>query len=95
MHVKIKNATFDDDKFVHPFCDMKDKPMYTQCVANCTGVPEMKKIFNELDGKDSHLTTNYQFHLFLWSCVVSWIGMAVVTSIADSICYDILGIYFN
>ncbi|CAD6232846.1 GSCOCG00007011001-RA-CDS [Cotesia congregata] len=91
LHVKIKNATFDDDKPVHPFCDVKDKPMYTQCMANCTDVPEMKKIFNELNGKDTHLTTNYQFHLFLWSCVVSWIGMAVVTSIADSICNDILG----
>ncbi|KAG8038286.1 hypothetical protein G9C98_006613, partial [Cotesia typhae] len=91
LHVKIKNATFDDDKLVHPFCDMKHKPLYTQCVANCTDVPEMKKIFNELDSKESHLTTNYQFHLFLWSCVVSWIGMAVVTSIADSICNDILG----
>ncbi|XP_008556141.1 major facilitator superfamily domain-containing protein 6 [Microplitis demolitor] len=91
VHVKIKNATFDDNVVHHPYCDLKDKPMYTQCVANCTDVPEMNRLFSELDGKDISQTTNYQFHLFLWSAVVSWIGMAVVVSIADSICVDLLG----
>lgn len=32
-----------------------------------------------------------QFHLFLSASIISWVGMAVVVSIADAICFNLLG----
>lgn len=66
----------------------------TKCIATCHN----NSAFNHLlqEAKDSHSDTKYstyQFHLFLWAAIISWIGMAVVVSITDAICFDLLGLY--
>ncbi|XP_072755579.1 major facilitator superfamily domain-containing protein 6 isoform X1 [Anoplolepis gracilipes] len=86
------------DVKVHMFLDgVKHVPvcgdqLRTKCMATCHN----NSAFNHLlqEAKDSHSDirqSTYQFHLFLWAAIISWIGMAVVVSIADAICFDLLG----
>lgn len=42
------------------------------------------------DNQESHLG-QYQFWLFFLFMSLNWIGMAVVVSIADAICFEKLG----
>nr|XP_012227853.1 PREDICTED: major facilitator superfamily domain-containing protein 6 [Linepithema humile]XP_012227854.1 PREDICTED: major facilitator superfamily domain-containing protein 6 [Linepithema humile]XP_012227855.1 PREDICTED: major facilitator superfamily domain-containing protein 6 [Linepithema humile] len=60
----------------------------------CNAICHDNSAFNHLlqEAKNSHTRhSTYQFHLFLWAAIISWIGMAVVVNIADAICFDLLG----
>jgi len=41
--------------------------------------------------KDLNIADFYQFWLFLLLMVLSWVSMAVVVSIGDAICFEMLG----
>ncbi|XP_011686883.1 PREDICTED: major facilitator superfamily domain-containing protein 6 [Wasmannia auropunctata] len=87
--VDVKLRTFLDGTAHVPVCG-------GQLRAWCTATCHNNSMFNHLlrEAKDSQSDTRhftYQFHLFLWAAIVSWIGMAVVVSIADAICFDLLG----
>lgn len=65
----------------------------------CTAICHNNSAFNHLlqEAKDSRSDmkhSTYQFYLFLWAAIISWVGMAVVVSIADAICFDLLGSYY-
>lgn len=89
--VDVKVHTFLDGVTHVPVCGDQLK---TKCMATCHN----NSAFNHLlqEAKDSHSDTKqstYQFYLFLWAAIISWIGMAVVVSIGDAICFDLLGLY--
>lgn len=80
----------DDTEHV-PVCG---KQLRTSCTATCHNNSAFNYFLQE--AKDSHNDTKLSTHnlyLFLWAAVISWIGMAVVVSIADVICFDLLGLY--
>lgn len=88
--IDVKVRKFIDNKGMHnPVCG-------DQMRTSCTAICHNDSAFNHLlqEAKESHSDTShstYQFHLFLWAAIVSWIGMAVVVSITDAICFDFLG----
>ncbi|KAG5321646.1 MFSD6 protein, partial [Pseudoatta argentina] len=87
--VNVKLRTFLDDTAHVPVCG-------DQLRTSCTAICHNNSAFNHLlqEAKDSQSDmkhSTYQFHLFLWAAIISWIGMAVVVSIADAICFDLLG----
>ncbi|XP_032671290.1 major facilitator superfamily domain-containing protein 6 [Odontomachus brunneus] len=85
--VDVKISKFD---FVHiPNCGNQ---MRTWCSATCHNNSRFNHLMQE--AKNSHYdseTYKHRFYLFLWASIVSWVGMAVVVSIADAICFDLLG----
>lgn len=91
MNVRVR--TFVDGVAHVPACG-------DQLRTPCTVVCPTNNAFNYLlqEAKDSQNDmkhSTYQFHLFLWSALLSWIGMAVVVSIADAICFSLLGSLFS
>jgi hypothetical protein len=40
---------------------------------------------------DDQVKTTYQFWTFFMMLVISWAGMAVVVSVGDAICFEMLG----
>ena len=46
---------------------------------------------------DGNITDFYQFWLFFLLMVISWVSMAVVVSVGDAICFEMLGklVYMN
>ncbi|XP_011861264.1 PREDICTED: major facilitator superfamily domain-containing protein 6-B [Vollenhovia emeryi] len=64
----------------------------TWCTATCDNNTAFNHLLREAkDSRGDMKHSSYQFHLFLWAAIISWIGMAVVVSIADAICFDLLG----
>lgn len=88
-YIRVRNATFSDHVVHLPTCESQ---LRTTCLTTC---PNSRSVSQLLDASKGKLSTpqssTYQFHLFLWFAVVSWVGMAVVVSIADAICFGLLG----
>jgi hypothetical protein len=49
------------------------------------------QVFRNAAVKDINVTDFYQFWLFFLLMVVSWVSMAVVVSVGDAICFEMLG----
>jgi hypothetical protein len=49
------------------------------------------QVFRNTAVNDVNVADLYQFWLFFLLMVLSWIGMAVVVSIGDAICFEMLG----
>lgn len=89
MYVRIFTAKFSDNVPYTPFCGNYVK---TSCLATCHDNPTFNQLLHEVDvPQNSTENSTYQFHSFLWATIISWIGMAVVVSIADAICFNLLG----
>lgn len=67
--------------------------MRTTCATRCYDDPLLTKLLKTQLHEESFSETirHYQFHLFLFATIVSWVGMSVVVNIADSICFALLG----
>lgn len=87
VDIRLRNVTFVDGILHKPVCNSL---LRTSCMAECLEVTTLKKMLQEVKG-DASMTSAYQFQLFLWAAIVAWVGMAVVVSIADAICFDLLG----
>ncbi|XP_012279437.1 major facilitator superfamily domain-containing protein 6 [Orussus abietinus] len=89
IDVRVRNVTFFDGIIHKPFCERHIRP---KCTIGCKNVPEMSHLLKEASQDESNSQAwTYQFHIYLWAAVISWIGMAVVVSIGDTICLNILG----
>ncbi|XP_046815965.1 major facilitator superfamily domain-containing protein 6 isoform X1 [Vespa crabro] len=87
-NLRVSNVTFSYGNIHRPACK---KLLKTSCIASCQH-PALNELLHESDNYDISPTDfTYQFHFFLWTTIVSWICMAVVVSIADSICFNLLG----
>lgn len=61
-----------------------------QCRVQCrhTAVDE---VFRDSTVNDENVTDIYQFWLFFLLMIISWVSMAVVVSVGDAICFEMLG----
>lgn len=67
-----------------PYCD-------TLQIAECEMQCQSKTLAELKTVSDSEAILYYQFWMLAVLMVLSWIGMAVVVSIGDAICFSILG----
>lgn len=67
-----------------PYCD-------TLQIADCEMQCQSKTLAELTTVPDSEAVLHYQFWMFAVLMALSWIGMAVVVSIGDAICFSILG----
>lgn len=64
----------------------------------CTGTVDDDNVMNlivEPSVNDGDITGYAQFWYFCLALSISWIGMAVVVSVGDAICFDLLGKRFD
>ncbi|KAL6263511.1 hypothetical protein P5V15_006301 [Pogonomyrmex californicus] len=87
--VAVKLRTFFDGTTHAPVCGGQ---LRTSCMATCHNNSAFNHLLQEATDSNSDTRhSSYQFYMFLWAAIISWIGMAVVVSIADAICFDLLG----
>lgn len=90
--VDVRLRTFLDGTAHVPVCGGQ---LRTWCTATCHNNSAFNHLLQEAKDSQSDMRhSTYQFYLFLWAAIISWIGMAVVVSIADAICFDLLGSYY-
>ncbi|XP_014287821.1 major facilitator superfamily domain-containing protein 6 isoform X2 [Halyomorpha halys] len=87
LFIEIGEAHFSPNNIIHPYCNKFEK---AQCEMKCNneiieGLTRNPKI------KDKDAVGLYQFWLFCISLVVGWVSMAIVVSISDAICFELLG----
>ncbi|KAF3425777.1 hypothetical protein E2986_10071 [Frieseomelitta varia] len=64
----------------------------TSCLITCHNNATFNQLLHDVNvAQNSAENTRYQFYSFLLATIISWIGMAVVVSIADAICFNLLG----
>nr|XP_034183921.1 major facilitator superfamily domain-containing protein 6 [Osmia lignaria]XP_034183929.1 major facilitator superfamily domain-containing protein 6 [Osmia lignaria]XP_034183937.1 major facilitator superfamily domain-containing protein 6 [Osmia lignaria]XP_034183947.1 major facilitator superfamily domain-containing protein 6 [Osmia lignaria]XP_034183956.1 major facilitator superfamily domain-containing protein 6 [Osmia lignaria]XP_034183966.1 major facilitator superfamily domain-containing pr len=89
IYIHNFTAMFSNDEAYKPHCANYVK---TFCKTICHNNPAFNQLLEEAEvSQNSTQTSSYQFQSFLWATIISWIGMAVVVSIADAICFNLLG----
>ncbi|XP_036326884.1 major facilitator superfamily domain-containing protein 6-like protein A isoform X2 [Rhagoletis pomonella] len=72
-------------------CPREQSQFNTSCQIECNDKYFHSQLVQSAAIKNSDVTGMYQFWYFFIMLIVSWIGMAVVVSIGDAICFSILG----
>lgn len=71
-------------------CPLANETMNMQCDLTCNNA-ELNDIIRHGKIPDSEVTGYFQFWLFFVCLAVSWIGMAIVVTVGDAICFEMLG----
>lgn len=90
VYIQILATKFAGGSVHKPACKNYAR---TSCRATCPNNPTFNQLLEEVEVSktNSTQTSMFQFHSFLWATIISWIGMAVVVSVADAICFNLLG----
>lgn len=65
--------------------------MDTTCEIKCDDSTVQQLITQKDTSEAPDVTSLYQFWIFFCLLVLSWVGMSVVVSVADAICFELLG----
>ncbi|CAD1479928.1 unnamed protein product, partial [Heterotrigona itama] len=89
MYIHSFNVKFSDNIPYKPTCE---NYVNTSCLITCYDNAIFNQLLHDVNiAQNSAENKTYQFYLFLLATIISWIGMAVVVSIADAICFNFLG----
>lgn len=90
FYLLFHNGTIDnhDTSFFCPGNHSDAKIFKMDCDAKCDDETVMEVISGAPDGQ---VKSTYQFKVFFALLIVSWAGMAVVVSVGDAICFEMLG----
>ncbi|XP_067001445.2 major facilitator superfamily domain-containing protein 6 isoform X2 [Anabrus simplex] len=86
LFLRISKAEFSHKLVPYVYCSNFTS---STCDVKCQN-PAITE-FASLSVSDSQATTLYQFWVFFGLLISSWIGMAVVVSLGDAICFGMLG----
>lgn len=79
-----------DGKHVPLYCPANTTDFRTSCQVQCDNV-DINRAITHSKITDSEAKGLYQFWLLFLFLILSWAGMAVVVSVGDAICFDMLG----
>lgn len=86
LYFQIQSANFSTGHSYHPYCK---NILHTKCTATCDNPAVSQLVMPQMEDVD--VSGYYQFWLFFVLMIASWVGMAVVVSIGDTICFGMLG----
>lgn len=89
LNIKISSGLFPETN-EWPNFSCSPGQIFTQCTTKCNHL-DVNSIITAGKIPDNQLTGHYQFWLFFLCMALSWIGMAVVVSVGDAICFEMLG----
>lgn len=89
--MKLEKVNFTENESIVPYCNAFKK---TYCQIHCDN-----EIINDINKNpqinDMNVAGLYQFWIFCISLVIGWSSMAVVVSVSDAICFELLGKFIN
>ncbi|XP_055536478.1 major facilitator superfamily domain-containing protein 6 isoform X2 [Wyeomyia smithii] len=85
----LKEGEMDGDR-VPLYCPANTTDFRTNCQVKCDNT-EINEAITQSKIPDSEVKGLYQFWLLFLFLILSWAGMAVVVSVGDAICFDLLG----
>lgn len=88
VYFRIMNATLPSGRVQPPKC-LGDNIIRTICDVSCD-MHEVNALLPKPVLSDENVTSYYQFWLFLGLMIIAWIGQAVVVSVSDAICFELL-----
>lgn len=89
LFFSLKGAELDGDQ-VPLYCPANTTDFRTSCQVKCDNTEIMEAV-TQSKIPDSEAKGLYQFWLLFLLLILSWAGMAVVVSVGDAICFDMLG----
>lgn len=82
--IALENGTIEEIPYCYQAVDVR-------CNITCED-SRLAELLSDDDGSGINDVVNlYQFWLLLFFLIWSWVGMAVVGSISDAICFELLG----
>ncbi|XP_028134563.1 major facilitator superfamily domain-containing protein 6 [Diabrotica virgifera virgifera] len=87
---KIDNITLSNGSTLSPPCTETNTPFLSTCQINCEDY-SLNEMITETSVSDDAAYGLYQFWCVLIFMVIAWIGQAVVVSVGDAICFELLG----
>ncbi|KRT86394.1 hypothetical protein AMK59_1549, partial [Oryctes borbonicus] len=89
LYLRVSNAIFEDGVERYPNCINSDNAIFTTCDMNCESA-----LLNELVAQprlnDDDVYGAYQFWLLFFFMVLGWMSQAIVVSVTDAICFEML-----
>ncbi|EAA09500.5 AGAP005188-PA [Anopheles gambiae str. PEST] len=89
LYFMLREGQMDGDR-VPLYCPANATDFRTSCQVQCNNEQVMGAISHSKIA-DGDVTGLYQFWLLFLFLIVSWAGMAVVVSVGDAICFEMLG----
>lgn len=88
IYFRTPSVTFENAQDVDPFC-----PLYHQITTNCDVNCDAQAINKMITTTKqvTNVTDYHQFWLLLMVYLIAWIGQAVTVSVADTLCFQLLG----
>lgn len=84
-----------DNHVTKPICPNQTTGLFTKCQMNCDS-PALNELLRVEHLKTmSDVVGLYQFWVFFVLAIFAWVGMAVIVSIGDAICFELLGKFFQ
>lgn len=89
LHFKVTNTTVNGS--VHyPNCPTEESAIMTVCDMNCNYYA-LNELISTPVVSDSEVYGVYQYWVFLCLMIAAWGGQAVIVSVGDAICFELLG----
>lgn len=86
LHFRVYRVSVGASSQV-PYCRTLNM---AQCKVQCSDAA-INEVFMDSAANDGNITDLYQFWLFFLLMVINWVSMAVVVSVGDAICFEMLG----
>lgn len=86
---KVANVTLSDGILRYPICPTPASKIVAMCDINCQS-ERMNSIVRQSNIPDDEVTGLYQFWLFLGLMIFGWVCQAIVVSVGDAICFEML-----
>ncbi|GLV42704.1 Sugar baby [Carabus blaptoides fortunei] len=90
MFFRVPNVTMLDGSTVKPICPNAESSISTVCDMTCDS-HAINSLISETRVDTHEYLYYHQFWLFLMLAIFVWVGMAVVVSVGDAICFEKLG----
>lgn len=89
LHFKVTNATINGSTN-YPNCPTEDSAIMTVCDMKCNYYALNDLIATPVVS-DSDVYGVYQYWVFLMLMIGAWVSQAVIVSVGDAICFELLG----
>ncbi|XP_044734493.1 major facilitator superfamily domain-containing protein 6 isoform X2 [Chrysoperla carnea] len=91
VYYRVTQTQFSDDSMHTPFCPLKDdKNVSRHMSMDCETTCDLQLVNELLDASDKNEFKDYKYWIFFVLLALSWIGMAVVVSVGDAVCFEML-----
>lgn len=89
IYFEIENASIGHN-FYKLLCGSRSEKITSVCDIKSTSSSDLESVLKSNSISDGDIVDYYQFWLFLILMIISWVGQAVVVSVGDAICFELL-----